>query len=79
VTDYAFGKLGWPCLWLSNAQDNHASRRIKERQGARLVDMMIGRFVGGSATRMVWQLTREDWQARQPMPLRPAARAPIHA
>src|SRR4051812_30226297 len=30
VTDYAFRVLGWPCLWLSNAQENHASRRIKE-------------------------------------------------
>ena len=39
VTDYAFRELGWPCLWLSNAQDNHASRRIKEKQGARLVDL----------------------------------------
>jgi RimJ/RimL family protein N-acetyltransferase len=65
VTDYAFGKLGWPCLWLSNAQDNHASRRIKEKQGARLVDMMIGRFVSGEATRMVWLLEREDWLGRQ--------------
>ena len=65
VTDYAFRKLGWPCLWLSNAQDNLASRRIKEKQGARLVDMMIGRYVGGEATRMVWLLEREDWVGRQ--------------
>ena len=64
VTDYAFGKLGWPCLWLSNAQDNHASRRIKEKQGARLVDMMIGRYVGGETSRMVWLLMREDWVGR---------------
>ena len=42
-----------------------ASRRIKEKQGARLVDMMIGRFVGGDATRMVWLLMREDWVGRQ--------------
>jgi RimJ/RimL family protein N-acetyltransferase len=61
VTDYAFRALGWPCLWLSNAQDNHASRRIKERQGAKLVDMKIGRFVGGEASRMVWLLERETW------------------
>jgi RimJ/RimL family protein N-acetyltransferase len=78
VTEYALGKLGWPCLWLSNAQDNHASRRIKEKQGARLVDMMIGQFVAGGATRMVWQLTREDWLTRQPLSPRPAARAPVH-
>jgi [ribosomal protein S5]-alanine N-acetyltransferase len=61
VTEYAFAKLGWPCLWLSNAQDNQASRRIKEKQGARLVDMMIGRYVAGEATRMVWLLERQDW------------------
>lgn len=65
VTEYAFRKLGWPHLWLTNAQDNHASRRIKERQGARLVDLMIGRYVGGSASQMVWLLTRENWMARQ--------------
>jgi RimJ/RimL family protein N-acetyltransferase len=65
VTDYAFRKLGWPHLWLTNAQENHASRRIKERQGARLVDMMIGQYVGGSASQMVWLLTRENWMARQ--------------
>ena len=79
VTEYALGKLAWPCLWLSNAQDNHASRRIKEKQGARLVDMMIGRFVGGAATRMVWQLTREDWLARQPMPRRRPPTAAVQA
>ena len=65
VTDYAFRRLGWPCLWLSNAQENLASRRIKEKQGAKLVDMKIGRFVSGEATRMVWLLEREDWIGRQ--------------
>lgn len=65
VTEYAFRKLGWPHLWLTNAQDNHASRRIKERQGARLVDLMIGQYVGGSGSQMVWLLMRENWMARQ--------------
>ncbi len=65
VTDYVFDKLAWPWLWLSNAQDNHASRRIKEKQGARLVDMKIGRFVSGEASRMVWLLERGDWVGRQ--------------
>ncbi len=66
VTDYAFRKLGWPCLWLSNAQENHASRRIKEKQGARLVDLMIGQAVSGQVSQMVWLLTRQDWIARRP-------------
>ena len=65
VTDYAFRRLGWPCLWLSNAQENQASRRIKEKQGAQLVDILIGRYVGGECSQMVWQLMREDWIGRQ--------------
>ena len=65
VTQYAFSDLGWPHLWLSNAQDNHPSRRIKEKQGARLVDLMIGEHVGGRGPRMVWLLTQEAWMARQ--------------
>jgi ribosomal-protein-alanine N-acetyltransferase len=66
VTDYAFRELGWPHLWLSNAQDNHGSRRIKEKQGARLVDLIIGRYVGGETSQMIWLLTRGDWMARHP-------------
>lgn len=65
VTEYAFCDLGWPHLWLTNAQDNHPSRRLKERQGARLVDLMIGDHVGGKGPRMVWLLTQEDWKGRQ--------------
>ncbi len=38
VTDYAFDALGWPHLWLSNAEPNRASAAVKERQGATLVD-----------------------------------------
>ena len=65
VTQYALCELGWPHLWLTNAQDNHPSRRIKEKQGARLVDLMIGEHVGGRGPQMVWQLSREDWLARR--------------
>ena len=64
VTQYALCDLGWPHLWLTNAQENHASRRIKEKQGARLVDLMIGDHVGGRGPEMVWLLRREDWLAR---------------
>lgn len=66
VTDYAFRALGWPHLWLSNAQGNTASRRIKEKQGARLVDLRICKFVGGETSQMIWRLSRDDWLARQP-------------
>jgi len=65
VTDFALCELGWPHLWLTNAQENHPSRRIKERQGARLVDLMIGEHAGGRGPRMVWLLSREDWLAQR--------------
>ena len=64
ITDYAFASLGWSHLWLSNAQENHASRRIKEKQGARLFDLVQGQHVSGQTTRMIWLLDRKDWEAR---------------
>jgi hypothetical protein len=60
---------------VTNAQGNHASRRIKEKQGARLIDLRIAHCVGGQVTQMVWQLRREDWMARQPLQPRPPSRA----
>ena len=64
VTAFAFVELGWPHLWLSNAETNRASGRIKEKQGARLIDRVPFRFVEGERRRMVWLLRREDWLAR---------------
>ena len=75
VTDYAFRDLGWPTLCLTNAQGNHASRRIKEKQGAQLIDLRIAHCVSGQVTQMVWQLLRGDWLARQPLPPKNLSRA----
>jgi RimJ/RimL family protein N-acetyltransferase len=65
ITEFAFVELGWPHLWLSNAEANVASGRIKEKQGAQLIDRTPSRFVCGEVTRMVWLLRREDWLARR--------------
>ena len=64
VTDYAFGDLNWPHLWVSNAEPNRASARIKEKQGARLVGFEPFRSVEGEGRRMVWLIEREAWLAR---------------
>jgi RimJ/RimL family protein N-acetyltransferase len=64
VTEFAFTELGWPHLWLSNAEANVASGRIKEKQGARLIEQTPFQFVCGEGTRMVWLLRREDWLTR---------------
>jgi ribosomal-protein-alanine N-acetyltransferase len=65
VTRYAFEDLAWPHLWLTNAQENRASHRVKEKQGAQLVDLTPMRYVGGEGLRETWVLTREAWQARR--------------
>ena len=65
VTEFAFVELGWPHLWLSNAEANVASGRIKEKQGAQLIDREPSRYVSGEGMRMVWLLRREDWLARR--------------
>lgn len=64
VTRYAFEDLGWPRLWLTNAEGNAASHRIKEKQGARIVDRVMADFVSGPGLKVVWELTRADWRAR---------------
>lgn len=64
VTGYAFEVLGWPHLWLTNAEANHGSHRIKAKQGATLVDVTPRRFVSGEAMKETWLLTREAWLAR---------------
>ena len=67
VTDYALRELAWPRLWLSNAQPNAGSARVKERQGARLVDSESAQYVSGEFPRQVWLIEREAWlAAREP-------------
>jgi len=61
VTEYAFTELGWPHLWLTNASANIASRRVKERQGAQLVETKEVRYVSGGGPGEIWLLKREDW------------------
>ncbi len=65
VTGYAFVELGWPHLWLCNDERNVASGRIKEKQGAVLVDREPCRSVAGAGIRQIWRLDRETWLARQ--------------
>ena len=65
VTDYALIELGWPHLWLSNAEVNVGSHRVKEKQGATIVDRTTAKYVYGEGVRVVWLLTREAWLAHR--------------
>lgn len=68
VTDYAFQDLGWSHLWVSNAESNRASARVKEKQGASLVGFEPFRFIEGESRRMVWRIDREAWLWRRRSP-----------
>ena len=65
VTDYALVDLGWPQLWLCNAEANLASHRVKEKQGAELIDRTPAKYVYGDGVRVTWRLTREAWLGRR--------------
>ena len=68
VTDYALIELGWPRLWLNNAEVNVASRRVKEKQGAQLIERSPRRYVYGDGVRETRLLTREAWIAHKATP-----------
>ncbi len=65
VTRYAFETLGWPYLWLDNAVENTASGRVKEKQGAVLIDTISKAYVYGEGLGQVWRLDREAWLNRR--------------
>lgn len=64
VTRFWFETLGKQVLQVPKAADNIASRRISERQGMRVVDRFKGKLVGGEHDFELWELRREEWQAR---------------
>jgi RimJ/RimL family protein N-acetyltransferase len=67
VTGYAFEVLGWPFLYLNNAAENAGSHRIKEKQGAEIVDVLPHPYMSGEGLRVTWILRREAWLARRGM------------
>ena len=55
---------GWPHLWPTNAEANTGSVRIKEKQGARLIETIPQAYVYGEGRRTAWRLDRQDRVAR---------------
>ena len=63
ITDYAFAELGFEKLIFNNAKGNERSRRIKEKVGARLIDVIDKKFNNPAYTQAeIWELTKESWQ-----------------
>ncbi len=65
VTGFWFNSLGREVLRVSKAVPNVASRRVSEREGARLVAIEERDYVSGRGPAEIWELTREDWNSRR--------------
>lgn len=61
VQDFIFFDLGTDRIILKNAASNAASRRVKEKTGARFIGESVGDFHDGGSTQEIWEITREDW------------------
>lgn len=65
VMDYAFHSLGFEKLCFANAVGNVQSRRIKEKTGAKMIDVKPAKFVSPAYTKHeIWELKKEEWESR---------------
>ena len=62
ANDHWFETLGFPMLRVSKAVENHASRRISERQGMRLVGTEMTDYVCGRLLSEKWEITAAEWR-----------------
>jgi ribosomal-protein-alanine N-acetyltransferase len=68
VTDYWFDVLNFPVLGAWKAVANEASRRVSQRQGMRLIDVLERDYVSGRLLAELWEITAEEWRGRRCMP-----------
>lgn len=61
--DYIFFEKGVERLIVHNAITNAASRRVKQKTGARLVGTVEMAHHGGVSETQQWEITRESWTA----------------
>lgn len=65
ITNYAFKELGFEKLTFANAVGNLASRRIKEKFGAKFVRTEPAQFVDPKLGHVeIWELSKEEWFKR---------------
>ena len=64
VTDFWFNTLDREHLQVVKAVDNVGSRRVSEKQSMRLVRIEDRDYVSGRLPTEIWEITREEWNAR---------------
>jgi [ribosomal protein S5]-alanine N-acetyltransferase len=65
VTDFWFDVLKFRVLRVPKAIGNPASRRISVKQGMRVIATEERQFVSGRLPAEIWEITAEEWHARQ--------------
>lgn len=65
VMDYWFDSLGFQRLRAPKAITNHASRRISEKNGMRVVATEEREHVCGRLMAEIWEITAEEWRNRR--------------
>jgi [ribosomal protein S5]-alanine N-acetyltransferase len=65
ATDYWFDVLGKTVMHIPKAIANLPSRRISERIGMRVVEVIERDYVCGRLPAEVWEITRDEWKARR--------------
>ncbi len=68
INAYWFEVLERPVMQVPKAVGNHASRKVSEHEGMRMIATQRGDFVSGSSLKEVWEMTREEWLERRPVP-----------
>lgn len=64
IMDYAFEHLGFDKLIFANAVGNTRSGRVKEKTGAKLIDVLPAKFVNPEYTEhQIWELQKENWKS----------------
>lgn len=63
INAYWFQTLARPVMQVPKAVANHASRKVSEHEGMRLVDVREGDFVAGQMAVEIWEMSRADWVA----------------
>ena len=59
---FVFETLGKKRIRMMNATSNIASRRIKQKSGARLVGTKRGTYYSGDLEQQVWEINRDAWR-----------------
>lgn len=61
INAYWFETLARPVMQVPKAVANHASRKVSEHEGMRLIGTKEGNFVSGPLLKEIWEMTRAEW------------------